>query len=155
MLKLALYQPDIPQNFGTNLRTAACFGIDVEVIEPCGFVLDDRKLRRAGMDYIEHVTYTRHSSWNHFINWADISKHRIILLSSKANIPYTDFSYKNGDILLLGRESAGVPVEIMEFCGNNAVTIPMHKGLRSLNVAVSAAIVLSEAVRQLGVQPLS
>lgn len=155
MLRLALYQPDIPQNFGTNLRTAACFGVNVEVIEPCGFALDDRKLRRAGMDYIDNVTYNRHNSWEDFINWANTNEYRVILLSSKSATPYTDFSYKSGDILLLGRESAGVTPEIMEYCNNNSVTIPMRRGLRSLNVAVSAAIVLSEAVRQQGGLPLS
>lgn len=150
MLKLALYQPDIPQNLGTNLRTAACFGVDVEIIEPCGFPFDDRKFYRAGMDYIEHVKYTRHNSWEKFKEWAESGNQRIVLLSSKATSPYTDFQYKTGDILLLGRETSGVTTEITEYCGQNAVTIPMQNGMRSLNVAVSGAIVLGEALRQLG-----
>ncbi len=149
-MKLALYQPDIPQNLGTNLRTAACFGATVEIIEPCGFAFDDRKIKRAGMDYIEHVTYTRHNCWKDFVNWASSNNHRIILLSGRATTAYTDFSYKMGDILLLGRETSGVPHEVSDYCGDNAVTIPMQEGLRSLNVAVAGAIVLSEAVRQLG-----
>lgn len=155
MLKFALYQPDIPQNLGTNLRTAACFGVDVEIIEPCGFAFDDRKFQRAGMDYIEHVKYTRHHSWDKFKDWAENEGRRVVLLSSKAKLAYTNFQFNNNDILLLGRETSGVTQEITDYCGENAVTIPMQSGMRSLNVAVSGAIVLAEALRQLGGQPSS
>lgn len=151
MLRLALYQPDIPQNLGTNLRTAACFGIEIDIIEPCGFAFDDKKFRRAGMDYIDLVKYTRHNSWQNFVETTEKQKLRIILLSSKAKTVYTDFSFKNNDILLLGRETAGIPKEVIDYCGENAVTIPMQPGLRSLNVAVAGAIAISEALRQLKV----
>jgi tRNA (cytidine/uridine-2'-O-)-methyltransferase len=146
-MKIALYQPDIAQNLGTTLRTAACLGVDVEIIEPCGFPLDDRKLKRSGMDYIEHVKYTRHASWDDFKDWAANNNHRIILLSSKASVPYTDFKFQPNDILMAGRETAGVPDYVTEYC-ENRVTIPMQNNMRSLNVAVSVAIVLGEALRQ-------
>lgn len=149
MLRLALFQPDIPQNLGTNLRTAACFGIDVDIIEPCGFPFDDRKFRRAGMDYIDHVNYKRHSCWEDFVSHTEQENSRIILLSSKTTIAYTDFSYEPTDVLLLGRETSGVTEQIVEYCGKNAVTIPMKRGARSLNVAVAGSIVLSEAIRQI------
>lgn len=147
-MKLALYQPDIAQNLGTTLRTAACFGADVEVIAPCGFPFDDRKIRRAGMDYIDHVNYKLHDSWDDFKNWAANNSRRIVLLSSKATCIYTDFSFQPDDILLAGRESAGVPDDVAEYC-QHKVTIPMQPAMRSLNVAISVAIVLSEAMRQL------
>ncbi|MDA0782318.1 MAG: tRNA (cytidine(34)-2'-O)-methyltransferase [Rickettsiales bacterium] len=146
-MKIALYQPDIAQNLGTNLRTAACLGVDVEIIEPCGFPFDDRKVRRAGMDYMDMVKYTRHNSWDDFKKWTQENDYRIVLLSSKADTPYTEFSFRENDILLLGRESAGVPPEVTSYC-KNAVTITMTKGVRSLNVAVSVGIVLGEALRQ-------
>ncbi len=147
-MKIALFQPDIAQNLGTNLRTAACLGVDVEIIEPCGFPFDDRKVRRAGMDYIDMVQYTRHASWDDFKNWVEENNYRLVLLSSKVQTSYTDFSFRKNDILLLGRESAGVPQEVSDYC-KNAVTIPMKGGVRSLNVAVSAAMVLGEALRQI------
>lgn len=148
-MKLALYQPDIAQNLGTTLRTAACLGVDVDIILPCGFPLDDRKLRRAGMDYIDKVRYTSHDSWEHFVKQHENNgTGRIILLSSKASVPYTEFKFEQDDILLLGRESAGVPENVTKYC-KNRVTIPMKNGMRSLNVAVSGAIVLAEALRQL------
>lgn len=147
-MHLALYQPDIAQNLGTTLRTAACLGTEVHIIEPCGFPLDDRKLRRAGMDYIDHVKYSRHSSWEKFKIWIEQEQLRLILLSSKAKQSYTEFQYLPGDVLLLGRETAGVPSEISDYCPHK-VTIPMQENMRSLNVAVSAAIVLSEAIRQI------
>ena len=146
-MKIALFQPDIAQNLGTNLRTAACLGVDVEIIEPCGFPFDDRKVRRAGMDYIDVVKYTRHSSWDEFKKWSEENNYRLVLLSSKVETPYTEFVFQKNDILLLGRESAGVTEEIADYC-ENAVTIPMQGGVRSLNVAVSAGIVLGEALRQ-------
>ena len=149
-MRLALYQPDIAQNLGTNLRTAACLGVGVDIILPCGFAFDDRKIRRAGMDYIEHVQYKTHDSWEDFTQYAKENGKRIVLLSSKASLSYTQFEFDDNDILMLGRESAGVPEHVAAYCGNDAVTIPMQGGMRSLNVAVSAAIVLGEALRQVG-----
>lgn len=147
-IKIALYQPDIAQNMGTNLRTAACLGVDVEIIEPCGFPFDDRKIRRAGMDYIENVKYTRHDSWQEFHKWAQSENRRVILLSSKATDSYTDFKYQENDILLFGRESAGVTPDVAADC-DHAITIPMQENMRSINVAVSVGIVLGEALRQI------
>lgn len=148
-MRLAIYQPDIAQNMGTSLRTAACLGVDVDIILPCGFPFDDRKLRRAAMDYIEHVNYRTHDSWEDFVKFVEENNKRIILLSSKASASYTEFSYNDDDILMVGRESAGVPSHVSGYCADNAVTIPMQNGMRSLNVAISAAIVLGEALRQI------
>lgn len=148
-MKLALYQPDIAQNVGTILRTAACFGVGVEIIEPCGFPFDDRKFRRAGMDYIDKVKYNKHACFNDFLQWKKASGNpRLVLLSSKVPTIYTEFSFKDDDILMLGRESAGVPESVADI-SDARVTIPMKNNMRSLNVAVSAAIVLSEAIRQI------
>jgi len=148
-MKLALYQPDIAQNLGTILRTAACLDVEVEIIEPCGFPFDDRKFKRAGMDYIDHVKYTRHNSFEDFKSWHSSlnPKARLILLTTKSKTAYTDFSFEKNDILLLGRESAGAPNEVHEYA-NKSVTIPMKKSMRSLNIAVSASMVLGEALRQ-------
>ncbi|MDB2414491.1 tRNA (cytidine(34)-2'-O)-methyltransferase [Rickettsiales bacterium] len=148
MPRIALYQPDIAQNLGTTLRTAACFGFDVDIIEPCGFPFDDKKFRRAGMDYIDNVKYIRHRSWESFLE--ENKNSRIILLSSKAIKPYSSIEYKNNDILLFGRESAGVPQDVSDAC-NELVTIPMKEGMRSLNVAVSVGIVVGEVARQIGI----
>lgn len=154
MVRISLYQPDIAQNLGTTFRTAACFGIGIDIIEPCGFPFDSRKFKRAGMDYIDHVDYVRHNCWEDFKKYKDglPGRPRLILLSSKAHTAYTDFQFKDDDILLLGRESAGVPDEVADFC-DEKVTIPMQSGMRSLNVAISAAIVLSEAIRQTAILP--
>jgi tRNA (cytidine/uridine-2'-O-)-methyltransferase len=150
-MRLALYQPDIPQNTGTMLRLAACFGLAVDVIEPCGFVFDDKRLRRAGMDYLERVELRRHSSWTAYLAWRAENgpPGRLILLSTKAALPYADVAYDPADSLLLGQESAGVPPEVRA-AADLAVRIPMRPGLRSLNVAVAAAIVVGEAMRQQG-----
>lgn len=146
-MHIALYQPDIAQNLGTNLRTAACLGVHVDIIEPCGFPLDDRKLRRAGMDYIDLVEYRRHASWDAFLSAMRQQGRRIVLLSSKVPVSYTEFAFQPQDVLLFGRESAGVPKDVADAC-DAAVTIPMQEGMRSLNVAVSVGIVLGEALRQ-------
>lgn len=144
-MRLTLFQPDIPQNVGAILRLAACLGVAVDLIEPCGFVVDDRRLRRAGMDYIDHVSLRRYESW---VKYQQVkSPGRLILLSSKASISYTDFAFRADDSLLLGQESAGVPELVRSAC-DAAVTIPLNPGLRSLNVALAAAIVLAEALRQ-------
>lgn len=143
-MRLALYQPDIPQNTGTMLRLAACMGLAVDIIEPCGFVLDDKRLRRAGMDYLAGVDLTRHSSWERFL---EQPPERIVLLTTQADRPYTGFDFAPGDCLLLGRESAGVPPEV-HARADARVVVPMRPGLRSLNVAVCAAMAVGEALRQ-------
>lgn len=144
-MRLALFQPDIPQNTGTMLRLAACMGIAVDIIEPCGFVLSDRHMRRAGMDYLDLVDLTRHASWTAFQQAHQGA--RIILLSTKAAVPYTDFAFQPDDILLMGRESAGVPDDVHQ-ASSARLIIPMKAGVRSLNVALSAAMVVGEALRQ-------
>lgn len=146
-LRIALYQPDIPGNTGTILRMAACFGIAVDVIEPAGFDLSDRALKRAGMDYLEQAALTRHASWADFQAWRLAAKRRLLLFSTKAAVPYTKFAFEPGDILLLGRESAGVPDEVHQVADARLI-IPMVEGARSLNLALSAAIAAAEALRQ-------
>lgn len=148
-MRLALYEPDIPQNTGTILRLSACLGVAIDIIEPCGFVFDDRRLRRAGMDYLDAVDLTRHSSWNAYRIWRAGSDRagRLILLTTKSRTPYTDLSFAASDTLLLGRESGGAPPEVHE-AADARLRIPMKPGLRSLNVAVAAAMVLGEALRQ-------
>ena len=149
LMRLALYEPDIPQNAGTILRLSACLGVAADIIEPCGFVFDDRRLRRAGMDYLDAVDLTRHSSWNSYRVWRAGSDRagRLILLTTKGDTPYTDFSYAPSDTLMFGRESGGVPPEVHE-AADARLVIPMKPGLRSLNIAVAAAMVLGEALRQ-------
>jgi tRNA (cytidine/uridine-2'-O-)-methyltransferase len=147
-LRIALYQPDIPGNTGTILRMAACFGIAVDVIEPAGFDISDRALKRAGMDYLEQAALTRHADWQHYQQWRLAEKRRLVLLSTKAAQPYTHFVFHRGDILLLGRESAGVPADVHQ-AADARLVIPMVPGARSLNLALSAAIVTGEALRQL------
>lgn len=149
MLRLALFQPDIPQNTGTMLRMAACLGVTVEVIEPAGFDVSDRNLRRAGLDYLDHVAITRHPSWRAFEAWRASAGLRLVLASTQAAEAYTDFTFHPDDVVLVGRESAGVPPEV-HAAADARVLIPMRPGLRSLNVAVSAAMILGEALRQTG-----
>lgn len=146
MLRLALYQPDIPQNAGAAMRLCAGLGAGLDIIEPCGFVLDDKKVKRSGMDYIALAAITRHISWQAFLD-AHQGKRRIILLTTKAATPYTDFAFASGDILLAGRESAGVPEDVAE-AADARIIIPMQGGARSLNVVNASAIVLGEALRQ-------
>ncbi|HET6160297.1 MAG TPA: tRNA (cytidine(34)-2'-O)-methyltransferase [Dongiaceae bacterium] len=148
-MRLALYQPDIPQNTGAILRLAACFGLAVDIIEPCGFALDDHRMRRAGMDYMDHVELQRHRSWEAYQAARARQPGRLILLTTKAAIPHIDCRFDPADSLLLGRESAGVPDEV-HAAADLRVRIPMRTGLRSLNVAMAAAIVAGEAMRQLG-----
>jgi tRNA (cytidine/uridine-2'-O-)-methyltransferase len=148
-MRLALYQPDIPQNTGAILRLAACFAMPVDVIEPCGFVFDDRRLRRAGMDYLEHVDLHRHRSWQAYQSARAEQSGRLILLTTKGAMPHIACRFETTDSLLLGRESAGVPEEV-HAAADLRVRIPMQAGLRSLNVAMAAAIVAGEAMRQLG-----
>lgn len=148
-LRIALYQPDIPGNAGTILRLGACLGVGVDIIEPAGFVLSDANLRRAGMDYIASATLTRHVNWNTFEAWRQATGRRIVLASTKAALPYTDFAFRPDDILLFGRESAGVPHEVHEKA-DARILVPMQPGQRSLNVAVSVAMIAGEALRQTG-----
>lgn len=148
-LSIALYQPDIAGNTGTILRLAACLGLTVEVIEPAGFDLSDRNLRRAGMDYLASVALRRHLDWNHFEAWRGPAGRRLVLASTKAAHIYTDFAYRADDILLFGRESAGVPDHV-HAAADARVVIPMQPGQRSINVAMSAAMIVGEALRQTG-----
>ena len=146
-MRLALFQPDIPQNTGTLLRTAACLGLAVDIIEPCGFVFSDKQLRRSGMDYLNKVDLVRHSSWQVFADSDIVRQGRLVLLSTRAETPYTDISYTPDDILMVGRESAGVPDDVYE-SADVTVRIPMASETRSLNVAIAAAMVIGEALRQ-------
>jgi tRNA (cytidine/uridine-2'-O-)-methyltransferase len=148
-LRIALYQPDIAGNTGTILRFAACLGLGVDIIEPAGFPLSDKALRRAGMDYLEMAALTRHVDWDAFEDWRKVHAKRLVLLSTKATAPYTEFAFARGDILLFGRESAGVPDPIHQ-AADARLTVPMQGGARSINVALSVAMVAGEAVRQLG-----
>jgi tRNA (cytidine/uridine-2'-O-)-methyltransferase len=147
-MRLALYQPDIPQNAGAVLRLAACMGVGADIIEPCGFVWSDRHLRRAGMDYLDQVALTRHASWTAFVRNRS-GAGRLVLLTTRAPIAHTAFAFRADDTLLLGRESAGVPDEV-HAAADASIRVPLAAGTRSLNVAMAAAMVLGEALRQCG-----
>ena len=149
MPALVLYQPDIPQNAAAMMRLCACLGVEVHVIDPAGFDLSDRALRRAGMDYLERVSLSRHLSWEEFAVWRRKTGCRLVLLTTRASTAYVDFSFRDDDLLLVGRESAGVPEAVHEVA-DALLIVPMAPGLRSLNVATAAAIVLGEALRQTG-----
>ncbi|MCW9040960.1 MAG: tRNA (cytidine(34)-2'-O)-methyltransferase [Rhodospirillales bacterium] len=144
-MRLVLYQPDIPQNTGTLLRTAACLNVPVDIIEPCGFLLDDRRLRRAGMDYLDGVELTRHTSWGAFDEVRGAK--RLVLLTVRASVHHTDFAFRPDDWLMAGSESAGVPDDVHD-AADARIKVPMAEGVRSFNVAIAAAMVLSEALRQ-------
>ena len=148
-MRIALYQPDIPQNTGTILRMAACLGVDVDLIGPAGFDMSDRAFRRAGLDYLDHVAMTRHVGWDAFMasRSGESRCGRLVLLTTRGSDSHLEFAFNPKDCLLLGRESAGVPDHVHETC-DARVCVPMAQGLRSLNVAVCAAIVLGEALRQ-------
>jgi tRNA (cytidine/uridine-2'-O-)-methyltransferase len=146
-LRVALYQPDIPGNTGTILRLAACLGCAVDIIEPAGFDISDRSLRRAGMDYLAAATLTRHVNWEHFEAWRQTTGRRLVLASTKASGRYTDFAFRPDDILLFGRESAGVPDHVHDKA-DARIVVPMVEGQRSINLAVSAAMITGEAMRQ-------
>ena len=148
-MQIALFQPDIPQNTGTILRLCACLDVAAHIIEPAGFPVSDRHFRRSGMDYLDQVSITRHDSWSKFEQWRRPSGFRLILLSTKGVGSYLDYRYNAGDILLFGRESAGVPDEVVT-AADARLVIPIKPELRSLNVAVSAAMALGEALRQTG-----
>ena len=146
-LRIALYQPDIPGNTGTILRLAACLGLAVDIIEPAGFDLSDKNLKRAGMDYIASVTLTRHVNWERFEAVCLHEGRRLVLASTKAAEPYTRFSFQPNDTLLFGRESAGVPDHVHDRA-DSRIIVPMVEGQRSLNVAMSVAMIAGEALRQ-------
>ena len=153
-MRLALFEPDIPQNTGAILRLAACLGVGVDIIEPCGFVFTDARLKRAGMDYLDEVSITRHSSWTAFTASREAgglsgNAGRLVLLTTAANMAYTDFVFDALDTLIVGRESAGAPEEV-HHAADARVKVPMGEGMRSLNVALASAMVLGEALRQTG-----
>lgn len=146
-MQIALFQPDIAGNVGTTLRTAACFGTPAHVIDPCGFPFSDQALRRAGMDYAIRANVRRHADWAAFLDWSVSAGHRLVLLTTSGAEALPDFRFAPDDILLLGAESSGVPPHVHS-AAHARVTIPMHPGFRSLNVAVAAGIALAEALRQ-------
>jgi tRNA (cytidine/uridine-2'-O-)-methyltransferase len=146
-LRIALYQPDIAGNTGTILRLAACLGLDVDIIEPAGFDISDRNLKRAGMDYIASVDLLRHVNWERFEEWRAGQGRRLVLASTKAAGRYTDFAFQQDDILLFGRESAGVPDHVHDKA-DSRILIPMIEGQRSINIAMSVAMISGEALRQ-------
>lgn len=149
---LALYCPDIAQNAGTCLRTGACLGVPVHIIEPAGFPVGNAAFRRAGMDYVDAVEWVRHASFAAFEAWRRSEGRRLLLFTTRGASSYAAFTYRPGDVLLFGRESAGVPDEV-HACADARLVIPLRPGLRSLNVAVSAGIALSEGLRQTGQLP--
>jgi tRNA (cytidine/uridine-2'-O-)-methyltransferase len=146
-MQIALFQPDIPQNTGTILRLCACLDVAAHIIEPAGFPTSDRHFRRAGMDYLDHVNLMRHDSWSKFEQWRNEAGYRLVLFTTKVASSYLDFRYTASDILLFGRESAGVTDEVVD-AADAQLAIPMRQGLRSLNVAMAAAMALGEALRQ-------
>lgn len=154
-MRLALFQPDIPQNTGTLLRLGACLDLPIDIIEPCGFIFNEKAMKRAGMDYLHMAEYRRHNSWDDFLAYR--AEHpeeygRIILLTTHASVPYTTFEFKPNDIILMGRESAGVP-ECVHKIADSRLIIPMNEHARSINVAVSAVMVIGEALRQTNLFP--
>ena len=151
-MRIALFEPDIPQNTGTTLRLAACLGLDVHLIEPAGFPVSDRAFRRAGMDYLGQVTLTRHPSWQDFDGWRRARGLRLVLFTTKAATSYLDHRYEAGDILLFGRESAGVPDRVHQ-AAEVRLRIPMRAAMRSINVAMTCAMAVGEALRQTGELP--
>ena len=152
MIRLALYQPDIPQNAATLIRLGACLGVPVDIIEPCGFVLGGRNFQRAGMDYLELAVMQRHLSWDGFLAAFAQRGGRLILVTTRGNLAYTEFSFAANDMLLLGRETAGVP-DAVHGRANARLVVPMLAGRRSLNLALAGAMVLGEALRQLAAFP--
>jgi tRNA (cytidine/uridine-2'-O-)-methyltransferase len=148
-MRLALFQPDIPQNLGAALRLGACLGVPVDVIEPCGFPLSDRAARRAAMDYAQMAEIARHASWSRFLEAPERGRGRLLLFTTQGAAPFHRFQYRTDDVLLFGRESAGAPPEVHE-AANARLFIPLVGGARSLNVINAAAMALGEALRQTG-----
>ncbi len=148
-MRIALYEPDIPQNTGTILRLCACLGLEAHIIEPAGFPVTDRAFRRAGMDYLDRVAITRHGSFQAFEDWRRAERLRLVLLTTAAEAAYLDHTFRDDQVLLVGRESAGVP-EAVHAAADVRLRIPIAEGLRSLNVAMAVALVAGEALRQTG-----
>jgi len=146
-MRIALYQPDIPQNTGNIFRLGACLGVSVDIIEPTGFIFDDKRFKRSAMDYIDHIDYKKHFDWKHFYDWTKENKFRLILMTTKTNKSFYKFQFQSTDILLFGRESAGVPDNIHQIV-DHRLTIPMREGVRSINLSSSVALVLGEGLRQ-------
>ena len=151
-MQIALYQPDIPQNVGSILRLTACMGVACHIIEPCGFVLDDKRMKRVAMDYAAQAEMQRHTSWDSFLAAMRANRSRILLFSTKARTHYCDFAYTSQDILLFGRESAGVPPDVAQAV-DERLLIPMMPGTRSLNISLAAAMALGEGLRQVRACP--
>jgi tRNA (cytidine/uridine-2'-O-)-methyltransferase len=151
-MRISLYEPDIPQNTGTILRLAACLGLEVHIIEPAGFPVSDRAFRRAGMDYLDDVALSRHRSWVEFERWRGAHSLRLVLFTTKAATSYLDHRYEARDILLFGRESAGVPDGVHQ-AADVRLCVPMRPGMRAINVALTCAMAVGEALRQAGSPP--
>jgi tRNA (cytidine/uridine-2'-O-)-methyltransferase len=147
-IALALYEPDIAANAGAMMRTCACLGIDAAIIEPAGFPVSDRRFRRSGMDYLDHVAIERHASFERFETWRRTTGRRLVLLTTKGESRLWDFAFRPGDVVMVGRESAGVP-DAVAAVADVRVRIPIRPPLRSLNVGIAAALALGEALRQL------
>jgi tRNA (cytidine/uridine-2'-O-)-methyltransferase len=148
-MRLALFQPDIPQNLGAALRLSACLAVPLDVIEPCAFPLSDKSMRRAALDYGDNASFRLHSSWREFLADPARDEGRLILFTTRAAEPYHQFTFRSGDTLMMGRESAGVPDDVHE-AAQARLLIPLAAGLRSLNVVTAAAMALGEALRQTG-----
>jgi tRNA (cytidine/uridine-2'-O-)-methyltransferase len=146
-MQIALFQPDIPQNTGTILRLCACLDVSAHIIEPAGFPVSDRHFRRSGMDYLDQVALMRHDSWAKFQQWRHDQHYRLVLFTTKGAVSYLDYRYGADDILLFGRESAGVPDDVAA-AADARLVIPIKPGLRSLNIAMATAMALGEALRQ-------
>ena len=147
-MRIALYQPDIPQNTGNIFRLGACLGVPVDVIEPTGFIFDDKKFKRSAMDYINHLNYKRHLDWEHFLKWVKNNQGRLILMTTKSEKSSYNFKFQPSDILLFGRESAGVPNDVHDLA-DHRLTIPMKNEVRSINLSSSVALVIGEGLRQI------
>jgi tRNA (cytidine/uridine-2'-O-)-methyltransferase len=147
-MRIALYQPDIPQNTGNIFRLGACLGVAVDIIEPTGFIFDDKKFKRSAMDYINHLNYKRHLDWEHFFKWVKDNQCRLILMTTKSEKSYYKFKFEPSDILLFGRESAGVPNDVHNIV-DYRLTIPMKNEVRSINLSSSVALVVGEGLRQI------
>jgi len=152
-LLLALFEPDIAQNTGAMMRTCACLGVDAAIIEPAGFRLSDSRFRRAAMDYIDALAIESHGSWASFAAWRHARQRRLVLLTTKGETCLWDFAFREMDIIMVGRESSGVP-EAVRASAEVRLRIPIRPGLRSLNVGIAATIAMTEALRQLGRLPL-
>ena len=147
-MRIALFEPDIPQNAGNIFRLGACLGIPIDIIEPAGFVIDDKRLKRASMDYYDYLDLTKHVSWEKFYEWSKKNSFQLILLTTKSQKSYYDYKFQAKDIILFGRESAGVPDYVHEAV-HERLTIPMIKGPRSINLSSSVSMVAGEMIRQL------